>query len=407
MTLDVRTLAEGEVQAFQDLVDDVFGADHDPAEQPVWRPLIENDRTWVAWDGTVAAGCAATATFEMTVPGGGPVPAAGVTGVGVAATHRRQGVASTLMRTQLDSVRERGTESFATLWASEPVIYGRFGYGVASRRLHVTVEAHDPAMLGTPPTGAVRRVDVAGVESVARRLYDAERAWRPGLINRTDERWAVRMSDLPSYRHGAGEQRCVVYERSGSAEGYALYRVKAGWTDGRPSGSVHVKELLATDADAHAGLWRYLLGVDLMRSVSYDNVPPDDPLPDRLADPRAIRHNVTDGLYVRLLDVPAALASRRYAVPGSVVVEVRDACGGWAAGRYAVEGGPDGATCTPTSESADLTMSVVELSAAYLGHTTLRSLHGAGRVDEETPGAVERASAMLAWPVAPWCPEIF
>jgi predicted acetyltransferase len=198
-----------------------------------------------------------------------------------------------------------------------------------------------------------------------------------------------------------------VYERDGACRGYAAYRTKGEWTDSGPNGTVRVMELVALDADAHGALWRFLLGIDLMRTVSYDNLPPDDPLPARLRDPRRLRGSVSDGLYVRLLDVPRALTSRSYAAPARAVVEVVDEFGGWAAGRWLLDVSPEGANCVPTTESADVTLGAAELGATHLGDTTLRVLYGAGRVDEHTAGTVAALSRAFAGDRAAWCPEIF
>jgi predicted acetyltransferase len=406
MPLDVRPITEAEVPAMQRLVESSFGGDPDPDEMAAWRPLVEPERTHGAFEGTDLVGTGAVFTFDMTVPGG-PVPAAGVTAVGVRPTHRRQGVLTAIMAAQLAAIRERGTESFAALWASEAPIYPRFGYGVAARRWNVTVAAHDPVLLGRPPVGRVRLVDTDEIATLAPPLYDAVRATRPGMISRSPARWTTRLTDLPAYRHGGSTRKHAVYEVGGTPRGYAWYRTKSDWTDGRPDGTVHVVEVVALDADAHGGLWRLLLGLDLMARVRWDNLPPDDALFQRLRDPRVVKVNVTDGLHVRVLDVPMALTTRSYAGSGNVVLEVVDETGGWAAGRWALDATPDGATCTATTASADLTLSAEELGAAYLGDTTLRSMSDAGRVDEHVPGAADRASALLAWPRAAWCPEIF
>jgi predicted acetyltransferase len=253
----------------------------------------------------------------------------------------------------------------------------------------------------------MRLVVDAEMAALAPAVYDAARQDRTGMISRSPERWRVRLADLAGHRFGASAQKLAVYERDGEPRGYAWYRTKGDWADSRPNGAVRLKEAVALDADAHGGVWRFLLGVDLMTSVAADNVPGDDPVFHRLLDPRLVTVSVTDGLYVRLLDVPKALAGRAYDRSGSVVVEVVDPFGGWAAGRYVLDASPDGAACEPTSESADLTLSAADLGAVYLGDTPLRTLHGAGRVDEHAPGAVERASRLFAWPRAAWCPEIF
>jgi predicted acetyltransferase len=406
MSLDVHGITEPEVGEFQTQLDSAFGGDPDPLEVAAWRPLVETERTIGAYDEGRMVGTAAVFTFDMTVPGG-PVPCAGVTGVSVRPTHRRQGALTALMRHQLASIVERGTEAFASLWASEASIYGRFGYGVASRRWGVTVAAHDPAWLGRAPEGRMRLVDEPEMAAAAPAVYDGARLDRPGMISRSAERWRTRLCDMPTHRQGASSQKLAVYERDGEPRGYAWFRTKGDWADGRPCGGVRVKEAVALDPDAHGAVWRFLLGVDLMTSVTAENVPGDDPVFFRLLDPRLAKVTVTDGLYVRVLDVPKALTTRAYDRSGSVVVEVVDGFDGWAAGRYALDATPDGAHCEATSESADLTMSATELGAVYLGDTPLRTLYGAGRVDEHTAGAVDRASRLFAWPRAAWCPEIF
>jgi len=405
MAVEIRTLTEPDVVAFQTHVEGVFGGDYEETEAAAWRPLIELDRNYAAWDGERIVGTAGAFTFDMTAPGA-PVPTAGVTVVGVAAPHRRQGILTAMMRRQLDDIRERGAEPVASLWASEAVIYGRFGYGVAGRRLHVTVQGHAPEFLGAAPVGRVLPID--SLDEVAPPIYDAVRATRPGMISRSPQRWQTRLSDLPQHRHGASQQRNVVYERDGLPRGYAMYRMKGEWGNGGPRGDVRVKEVVALDADAHAGLWRFLTSVDLMPNTTYDILPVDDPLLDRLHNPRAVQVNsFSDGLYMRVLDVARAFGARSYAGSGRVVVEVVDGFGGYAAGRWLLDASPDGASCTATTESADVTLGAAELGAVYLGDTTLRALRDAGRVDEHTPDAVEKASALLAWPVRAWCPEIF
>ena len=403
--IDVRTITEADVDAWQVHLESAFGGDPADEEMAVWRPLVETDRAHAAFDGDRLVGTAGIFTFDMTVPGG-PRPCAGVTAVSVSPTHRRQGVLRSMMRVQLDSIRDLGREAFASLWASEPVIYHRFGYGVASRRWTATVNEHDAELLGRAPEGRLRLVDVDEMRELAPPLYDAMRADRTGMISRSPERWATVMSDLPQNRRGGSARKHAVYEVDGEPRGYVWFRTKGDWAEMRPQGQVRVVELVHLDPDAHGALWRFVLGIDLMRSVLWDNVPADDAIFTRLRNTRTVDVRGADGLHVRLLDVPRALTTRSYAASGSVTFEVVDPMG-YAGGRWTLDASPGGATCAATTGSADLTLSVEELGAAYLGDTTLRSLALAGRVDEHTPGAADRASTLLAWPRAAWCPEIF
>ena len=171
--------------------------------------------------------------------------------------------------------------------------------------------------------------------------------------------------------------------------------------------TVEVRELIAATPDATAALWRYVSDIDLMRTVTAPHQPPDTPLLHLLADPRAAGLSVSDNLWVRVVDVTGALAQRRYAVSDAVVLEVTDDTCPWNAGRYLLDGGPDGATCTRTDREADLALPVRELGALYLGGTRASALAGASRVIELTSGAVARADRLFGWSPLPACPEVF
>jgi len=171
-----------------------------------------------------------------------------------------------------------------------------------------------------------------------------------------------------------------------------------------------------------AALWRDLLSRDLVGSVKADLRPVDDPLLYQLNDSRRARVRVADNLWVRVIDLPTALARRAYSSPVDVVLEVTDGLLPANAGRWRLRAaGPGGAAgvaglagvaggaadCTRTDEPADLALDVRELGAAYLGGTRLAALAAAGLVSELRPGAVGRLSTAMGWDPAPWCPRIF
>jgi predicted acetyltransferase len=186
-------------------------------------------------------------------------------------------------------------------------------------------------------------------------------------------------------------------------DGYALYAVRPEFDDDGPAGEVRVRELVAATPTAHARLWAFLVDQDLTRTVTWHAAPVDEPLWLMLTDPRAVRITLSDSLWVRLVDVAAALGARSYASDADVVLEVADEFCAWNAGRYRLSG----SGCERTDAEPDVALDVADLGAAYLGGTTLRSLAAAGRVRELTPGAVVRASAALRGEVEPWCPEMF
>jgi predicted acetyltransferase len=353
----------------------------------------ERSLAWFEDDGRIVATTMAF-TRKLTVPGA-IVPCAAVTAVAVVPTHRRRGLLTAMMRRQLEDLRERG-DPVAGLWASEGVIYGRYGYGVAARSARL--QARRPAArLAHPPGDTALIAGPAGdhVEAM-REVHERVRPQRPGMLDRPGPWWEERLHDPERDRDGAQPLRAAVVE-----DGYALYAVRPGYDDDGPAGEVKIRELVAATPEAHARLWAFLLDQDLTRTVTWDEAPLDEPLWLALTDPRAARMASIDSLWLRLVDVGAALAARSYATDADVVIEVADELLPANAGRYRL------ATGERTDSPADLALDVADLGAAYLGGTTLRELAAASRVHERTTGAVDTASAALRGTVYPWCPETF
>ena len=370
----------------------------------------ELDRTLGLWDGDRVVATSGVYSRELTVPGG-VVPCAGVTWVSVAPSHRRQGVLTAVMRRQLTGLHEQEREPVAALWASESSIYGRFGYAPATWRGNLSGEV---ARLRLRPdvdlgAGAVRQVGVEEHRAAAVGLHDRVRRLVPGNLARTAPWWDRGLHDEPAQRRGATERRFLQHvEPDGTVTGYAAYRVRSAWTDdGQPDGTVVVEEVRALTTPAYAALWRFLLSLDLVRTMRAPTASPDDPLRLLLAEPRALRSQPFDALWVRLVDVGRALAARRYPARVNLVLEVRDPFCPWNDGRWSLVGHPAGAFCAPTDADPDLVLDVEALGAAYLGGVSLATLQAAGRVTEVSPGAVTQAATAFRWPVTPWCPDEF
>ena len=387
-----------------------FGGVPEAAEErELWRELTESDRFLGVWDGGACVGTAGAFSFRLTVPGGASVPAAGVTMVGVAATHRRRGVLTSMMRRQLDDVRSWG-EPLAVLTASEPDIYGRFGYGVATYALGAEID-----------TGRVRLSVPAGTDDVRLRyaapaeVLDACEAVyaqlvprRPGMLARLPKWERVGLLDPESEREGASPLQCVVAERGGRIVGYARYRVKLGWGESGHDGTVLLEELAAPDPAVDAALWRFLFGIDLTSTLVARGRPVDDTWQYLVSDTRRCRPRLRDSLYLRPVEVGAALEARTYAAPVDVVLDVEDAFCPWNTGRWRLSGDTKGAACERTTDAADLALSVRELGSAYLGGVSLAALGAAGRVRELRAGALTEASvAFGAAGPAPWLPHGF
>ena len=349
------------------------------------RAFMEVDRTFVAVHGNRVVGAGGAISLELTVPGPATVPTAGITLVGVMPTHRRQGILTALMARLLDDARRR-SEPLAALLASESAIYGRFGFGPAVMVSSVEIE-RPYARLRRPVdlTGRVRMLDAEEYATVLPDIWDRYRRQQPGEVSRSEGWWTRRLLDDPAFRPGGGGPRFAVVWEDGV--GYLTYRVEPIWDNSLPRHILTVEDIVATSAEARAGLWQYCFGVDLIAVFRALNVALDDPLRWGLVEPRRLRVTaVNDLLWVGILDVEAALSARTYASEQPLVIDVAGA------GRFRLAAGE----CRRTDDLADLGLEVTDLGSAYLGGVSFAALAGAGLVAELTAGAVSRADAVFA-----------
>jgi predicted acetyltransferase len=378
----------------------------EPTEEGMARfsKLLPLDRMLSARAHGATVGGAGSLPTGLSVPGGGSVPTAGVTVVGTYPTHRRRGVLTSLMRAQLDDVHERG-EPLAALWASEETIYGRYGYGIASLGGEITIaREHNAFARPLHGHGHARLVDADEALRLFPRVWERVRRVTPGMLSRSRDWWELRtLRDAPESRDGAGPKRFVVLELDGRPDGYAIYRHKPKWEEGVSDAQLVVVEAVALDGEPTAEVWRYLLDVDWYARLTFSFVPPDHPLFLLLARPRRMRYRMYDNLWLRLVDVGAALSARRYAADGAVVIDVVDAFCPWNEGRWRVADG----RARRSRAAAQLRCDVSALGSAYLGGISFSQLVRAGRVEELRRGAAARADAMFASDRHPWCPEIF
>jgi predicted acetyltransferase len=413
----IRPIEEDELDGFLNVDEHAFNTSPwSDGDRRVGLDRFEFDRTLAAFDDTTPVGVTMCYSFRLSVPGQEVLPAAGVTFVAVMPTYRRRGVLSSLMLRQLTDVRDRG-EPLAILWASEAVIYGRYGYGRASWHVGFTLRRGEGGLTGTAASAAHGlRLRIAEPEAALPELakvYDAVLATRPGMFGRNDAWWRSAIYDPAEQRQGASPLRCLLAEDASGPRGYALYAGVDTWTEFLPENVLTVRELMAADSAASAALCTDLLSRDLTTEFRLPHRPVDDPLLYQLADPRRARPQLNDNLWVRIVDLPRALAGRRYACPVDVVLEVRDEILPANAGRWRLTttadapGGGLAASCVPASSPADLALDVTELGAVYLGGTRLGALAGSGLVAELRPGAIRQLSAALAWDPAPWCPMVF
>jgi predicted acetyltransferase len=285
--------------------------------------------------------------------------------------------------------------------AAEWPIYGRFGYSPAAWRSRFTLDPRRPGARVPASPDAVRQVDLDEFLQHARGVFTRSAAQRAGNIDRPDAHWQISFGtpEKPAHR----DYVYVLAEAAGQVDGYLIWKA-GGHQDYGDDGIVEIVELLAASGDAYRALWGYVLNMDLVAELRVARRPVDEPLRWLLGDGRVLNPVAQkDAQWVRLLDVPAALSARRYSVPDRLVIEVvDDASGGYAAGRFVLDGGPDGASCRPTDRSPNLRLHQHSLASAYYGGVTLASQQLARPVDEETPGAAARLDAMLTTRLAPW-----
>jgi predicted acetyltransferase len=394
------TITADELDAFEHAARRAFHDDAHPADLDMDLQLLEPERCLVVRDDGAIVGTTAALTQQITVPGGASVPVAAVSGVAVVPGHTRRGHLTRLMRRQLDDLEE----PLAVLYASEGAIYGRYGYGLASRANHYELQLPGARIRPTAPRPGER----ARLYEVAEAVYDAVRPTRPGMFVRGPVWWNRRTSDPEHRRHGAGILRAVVqHDDDGEPAGYALYAAKSDWDDFGPSGKVMVRELVAATPEARAGLWEYLISLGLMRTLSWPRAPEHDALPHLLISRDGLTTRVKWGLWARVVDPGRALAARGYTRPFELTLELDDGFLPANSGRHRLAF--DGATtsCEPTTAPADLALDAETLGAVYLGGTPLESLAAAGRVRELRDGALQTAAAAFRSVPEPWCGDPF
>jgi|SRR5471030_780295 len=404
MDIEVRPCATSEeLRDALNAVGHYFGQENQLEDAERFARWIEIERMHAAFAGDRIVGGAGAFSYEMSVPGGGSVPAAGVTVVGVLPTHRRRGVLTAMMRAQLEDSRARGDVA-AYLWASEGTIYGRFGYGLASRMGAISL-SRERTRFAQPfePRGTVRIVDLEESARLFPPLYEQVRAQRPGMFTRSKDWWETRrLYDDPARRQGGPKNRALL-ELDGKPAGYAIYYVKQNWHAGSSKGVVNITEVITPTPEAARELWRWLFDFDWTSEFAADYLPLDHELFLLLAEPRRLQFTINDGVWVRLIDVGAALSARGYCGEGEVVLEVTDEFLPENAGRWRVS-----AEGTERTEAAaDLRLDVTGVGSVYLGGFGFGDLVRASRVEELRPGAAERGDALFRTGVGPWCAEIF
>jgi len=401
VTIEIRNPSEDELRAAMGAALVTFAEAPNDDDYERHRKMLPLDRFYAAYDGDTPVGTAADFPFRLTVPGG-ELGAGGVTWVAVMPSHRRQGILTQLMRRELDDLRERG-DPLAVLWASEAAIYGRFGYGIAAPTVQMDADRARFSFRDDPgPRGRARMVDLGEATESCMAVYESVRATIPGFTARGREVWdAYRLADPEHWRRGASPKFVAVIEFDDEPVAYAIYRIKSDWEHGFSNSQVKLVETLATSPAAERELWRFIFGIDLSTRVQGRH-DPASPLFLMVVDPRSLHLRISEGLWLRLVDVEGALTGRSYAGDDSIVLEIRDDFCPWNAGRWRI-----GQDVSRTHDDAELELDVADLASVYLGAFSFSRLAAAERVREVNDGALARADTLFRTPRPPYCPEDF
>ena len=399
MSTEVRPIKETEIREWMNANATGFGEHHDEDEMESRLARLVLDRTLGIFEHNRIVGTAGSFMLDMQVPGN-TLPVGCISSVTVMPTHRRRGMLTRMMDYQLKDLHDR-EEPLSGLYASEGLIYRRFGFGIATQGYVCTVRQHATLAHRPEPTGQIKFISPDEAWNVFPPIFD--RIWRnrQGMMSRDNRRWHRRLYEKNrSYFH-------AVYQAGNSQDGYVLYRID------QKESKVDIYELIAATDEAYGELWSFCLGIDNMKTTSVAGPPPqagrpfDDPLPWMLADPRDISRRPIDGIWLKLVDVRSALSNRIYSADGSLIIEVHDPFCEWNEGRWTIDGGIEGARCETTRAKPNLIMDVSDLASIYLGGVKVRTLVEAGRIEAKDTKSVILADAMFSTEHEPWCAEEF
>lgn len=392
--LVLRDLPVDDLGEFIALESLVWGWKTDSGRLSCFREFLDPRHTRAVYDGDRVVAVHGIAALPLAVPGGGIVDMAGLTALVIHPLYRGRGLMSLLTADAEASARRAGLPVSGGI-PTHSRTHLRYGYGFAARYAQVELDLDAGRdLVGVTDDNRLEYVEHPAALKYLTELSQAMLTVRNG--------WVPRHSAVSAYKYAGGPTEWIVHRSvTGEVDGLAGFR-RAPDADefGRPRGTLRISELFGLSAAAEAQLWRVCMADPLVSRITAIRRPVFDPVTARLAEPRAWRQTVRDDMFLRLLDIPVALAARRYGREDRIVLAV-------AGSRFALTGGLDAAHCRPTDEPADLTVTSSALGSAYLGDVSLVDLAASGQVTEHTPGALRRAAAMFAWSPAPWLQDAF
>lgn len=397
MTIEIRIPTDDDWAAICHADGRAFGHHYSDDDIELMRRVHDLSRFRVAVDDGAIVSIAASYALDVTLPGGTTMPMGGVTWVSTATTHRRQG----LMRMTLEAVHQdiddRG-EPVASLYSSEGGIYDHLGYGVATEVRVSSIDVRRARLRPefATPSSAVRFVDGDEVLPLLADVWERFRRRRTGEVGR-DSAFHDFLFDLRAKPQGSQTPAFYLVH----SDGFAVYRMEEDWHDGHPQHTLHLIELVAVTADAHLALWQTLLAMDLASVIRTRALTPDEPLPHLLSNPRLMRTTeVNDGVWVNVRDVGIAFGNRAYRSTDKLVIESDGK-------RWAIDGGPDGASCKAVRSKPDLTTTAAGLGSLLYGGITPSALAAGRRLTARNDDVLRRADIFFTTAVAPHCQTFY
>lgn len=363
---------------------------------------VEIDRLLVCADGDTIAGSGGVDSFDMTLPGGVQLPVGGIGYITTSPTHRRRGIQRNIMKRIHDDARDRG-DAATILWASQSLLYGRYGYGNTIPVHNWQIDLRHGAFEHAPSwSGHYVKAEREEAIPMMTEAYERTRPNRAGMITRTAKRWQYEIHPVHTK-----DEFFIMYLEGDDCLAYARYTIDQDPED-EFSGTMHVVEAVAATDAAHAALWRFLLDQELVDEIKAHARPVDDPLVWMLAEPRRLNRKLTDAIWLKFLDIPAMLEGRTYPAEDSLVIQVTDAESKEIT-TYELQTGPEGGKVRTTSASPDLVMNEAELATIYLGAAQCSMLANIGLIDvaPKSLNAAIRADAMFRTSPAGWNPYHF
>lgn len=403
--IEIRPARADEMKDLNRVTGYAFANNDLPKEEPDPDPL-QPEQSLCAFDGEQMVATSGAFDFSMRF-NGRQVAADGVTMVSCDPGYRRRGIVRQLIDGLLQRSRSRDVP-VSILWASMGAIYQRFGYGLATTMVGYNIPPrHIQFQFGERPAGEVRLMSREAALPHLQAIYSSYAESANGMLHRGELFW-----DLMLRRTGGQHTWIAVYfDEQGTATGYCLYRTRFNPALVPEASQVmDVFDFVWLDMAAYRGLWGYLGSHDLVDHIRLEYVAEDDPAPNLMLEPRMLRRKTWDGVWMRIVDVEAALAARGYELPGEAVVEiVDDELCPWNNGCYRLVAGGDEISVDRLSDSVmpDFTTRPEGLSSLISGHTRASELVRMGRASMTDVQREPILDSLFATRRRPHCPNMF